>query len=125
MADTYYTVRPHPQLSSRWAVVHRVPGTGVLHIDADAATLRGAEQEAAWLEAERTTVLGKIGFVPQLPPPPADPQRVAQVVAALTEKLGYLSKADAKLVREAYKFADGAHLGQFRASGLPARFHQP
>lgn len=56
MADTYYTVRPHPQLAGRWAVVHRVPGTGVLHIDADAATLRGAEQEAAWLEAERGAV---------------------------------------------------------------------
>ena len=56
MASSYYTVRPHPHLSGRWAVVHRVPGTGVLHIDADAATLAGAEREAAWLEAERSTV---------------------------------------------------------------------
>ena len=39
--------------------------------------------------------------------------------AGLTERLAYLSKADLKLVREAYKFADEAHLGQFRASGQP------
>jgi GTP pyrophosphokinase/guanosine-3',5'-bis(diphosphate) 3'-pyrophosphohydrolase len=43
--------------------------------------------------------------------------------AALIEKLGYLSKADLKLVREAYKFADEAHLGQFRASGQPYITH--
>ncbi|MFY9510661.1 MAG: bifunctional (p)ppGpp synthetase/guanosine-3',5'-bis(diphosphate) 3'-pyrophosphohydrolase [Rubrivivax sp.] len=43
--------------------------------------------------------------------------------AALTEKLAYLSKADLKQVREAYKFADQAHLGQFRASGLPYITH--
>ncbi len=43
--------------------------------------------------------------------------------AALLDKLSYLSKADIKLVREAYKFADAAHLGQFRASGLPYITH--
>src|SRR5687768_3823595 len=43
--------------------------------------------------------------------------------AALLEKLSYLSKADLKLVREAYKFADAAHLGQFRASGQPYITH--
>ena len=43
--------------------------------------------------------------------------------AALTDKLGYLSKAELKQVREAYKFADAAHLGQFRASGLPYITH--
>jgi GTP pyrophosphokinase/guanosine-3',5'-bis(diphosphate) 3'-pyrophosphohydrolase len=43
--------------------------------------------------------------------------------AALTDKLAYLSKGDLKLVREAYKFADEAHLGQFRASGLPYITH--
>lgn len=52
----YYTVRRHPTLAGRWAVVHRVPGTDTLHIDADAATLAGAEREAAWLEAERGAV---------------------------------------------------------------------
>ncbi len=43
--------------------------------------------------------------------------------AALNEKLGYLNKAEVKLIREAYKFADEAHLGQFRASGEPYITH--
>jgi guanosine-3',5'-bis(diphosphate) 3'-pyrophosphohydrolase len=43
--------------------------------------------------------------------------------AALTDKLGYLSKAEVKQVREAFKFADEAHLGQFRASGEPYITH--
>ena len=47
----------------------------------------------------------------------------ASSFAALTDKLGYLSKADLKQVREAYKFADEAHLGQFRASGQPYITH--
>ena len=55
----------------------------------------------------------------QQPPAPTE----ASSFAALVEKLGYLSKSDLKLVREAYKFADAAHLGQFRASGLPYITH--
>ena len=47
----------------------------------------------------------------------------ATTFAALTEKLSYLSKSDLKQVREAYKFADEAHLGQFRASGQPYITH--
>jgi GTP pyrophosphokinase/guanosine-3',5'-bis(diphosphate) 3'-pyrophosphohydrolase len=43
--------------------------------------------------------------------------------AALADKLGYLGKADLRLVREAYRFADEAHLGQFRASGQPYITH--
>jgi GTP diphosphokinase / guanosine-3',5'-bis(diphosphate) 3'-diphosphatase len=43
--------------------------------------------------------------------------------ATLTEKLGYLSKADHKKVLEAFKFADEAHLGQFRATGEPYITH--
>ncbi|HSV71894.1 MAG TPA: bifunctional (p)ppGpp synthetase/guanosine-3',5'-bis(diphosphate) 3'-pyrophosphohydrolase [Methylibium sp.] len=43
--------------------------------------------------------------------------------ATLTKKLAYLDAADIKRVREAYKFADEAHLGQFRASGLPYITH--
>ena len=39
--------------------------------------------------------------------------------AALTHKLDYLDAADIKRVREAYRFADEAHLGQFRARGEP------
>ena len=47
----------------------------------------------------------------------------ASTFAALTDKLGYLSKAELRQVRDAYKFADEAHLGQFRASGEPYITH--
>jgi len=47
----------------------------------------------------------------------------ASSFAALNEKLSYLSKSDLKLVREAWKFADQAHLGQFRHSGQPYITH--
>lgn len=43
--------------------------------------------------------------------------------AALVERLSYLSKADQKRVLQAYKFADEAHLGQFRATGEPYITH--
>src|SRR5438067_8097055 len=43
--------------------------------------------------------------------------------AALTHKLDYLDAADIKRVREAYRFADAAHLGQFRAGGEPYITH--
>jgi GTP diphosphokinase / guanosine-3',5'-bis(diphosphate) 3'-diphosphatase len=43
--------------------------------------------------------------------------------AELSDKLGYLGKADLKKIRDAYKFADEAHLGQFRASGQPYITH--
>jgi GTP pyrophosphokinase/guanosine-3',5'-bis(diphosphate) 3'-pyrophosphohydrolase len=54
-----------------------------------------------------------------------EPQPVAEVQSfdALAGRLGYLAKADLKLVREAYKFADQAHLGQFRANGQPYITH--
>ena len=63
--------------------------------------------------------------------PPAAASPAAQAGApdeassfqALADKLGYLSKADAKQVREAYRFADAAHLGQFRADGKPYITH--
>jgi GTP pyrophosphokinase/guanosine-3',5'-bis(diphosphate) 3'-pyrophosphohydrolase len=54
---------------------------------------------------------------------PAAPKPQAVSFAALTEKLGYLGKPELKLIREAYKFADAAHLGQFRASGEPYITH--
>ena len=54
---------------------------------------------------------------------PPKPPELAPSFATLTEQLGYLSKADNRKVREAYKFADDAHLGQFRASGEPYITH--
>ena len=54
--------------------------------------------------------------------PAAKSPKVASF-AALTERLSYLSKAENKKVLEAFKFADEAHLGQFRASGEPYITH--
>ena len=56
-------------------------------------------------------------------PPPAVTDAAAASFAALTHKLDYLDLADTKRVREAYRFADQAHLGQFRASGEPYITH--
>ena len=47
----------------------------------------------------------------------------ASSFAALTHKLDYLDAADIRKVRDAYRFADEAHLGQFRASGEPYITH--
>jgi GTP diphosphokinase / guanosine-3',5'-bis(diphosphate) 3'-diphosphatase len=51
------------------------------------------------------------------------PQKTPDNFAQLSDALAYLSKAELKQVREAYKFADEAHLGQFRASGQPYITH--
>jgi GTP diphosphokinase / guanosine-3',5'-bis(diphosphate) 3'-diphosphatase len=53
----------------------------------------------------------------------AAPRPDATDFAGLADKLSYLSRAELKQVREAYKFADEAHLGQFRASGQPYITH--
>ena len=42
---------------------------------------------------------------------------------ALTSKLDYLEPADIRRVRDAYRYADEAHLGQYRASGEPYITH--
>jgi GTP pyrophosphokinase/guanosine-3',5'-bis(diphosphate) 3'-pyrophosphohydrolase len=55
--------------------------------------------------------------------PPAVADAAAASFAALTHKLDYLDAADIKRVREAYRFGDEAHLGQFRASGEPYITH--
>jgi guanosine-3',5'-bis(diphosphate) 3'-pyrophosphohydrolase len=61
------------------------------------------------------------------PPPVAKVAPAADAAgasfAALTVKLDYLDAADIRKVREAYRFADEAHLGQFRASGEPYITH--
>ncbi|MBC7481215.1 MAG: bifunctional (p)ppGpp synthetase/guanosine-3',5'-bis(diphosphate) 3'-pyrophosphohydrolase [Rhizobacter sp.] len=54
---------------------------------------------------------------------PAASDAAAASFAALTHKLDYLDAADIRRVREAYRFADEAHLGQFRASGEPYITH--
>lgn len=56
-------------------------------------------------------------LIGHVPPAPREPSRVVSL-APLTEMLSaYLGEADIKRVREAYRFSDDAHLGQFRSSG--------
>jgi GTP pyrophosphokinase/guanosine-3',5'-bis(diphosphate) 3'-pyrophosphohydrolase len=55
--------------------------------------------------------------------PPPESGASAASFAALTGKLGYLSKAEHRQVLDAFRFADEAHLGQFRASGEPYITH--
>jgi GTP diphosphokinase / guanosine-3',5'-bis(diphosphate) 3'-diphosphatase len=43
--------------------------------------------------------------------------------AALLDKLGYLPTSDVALIRQAYRFADEAHLGQTRGNGEPYITH--
>ena len=58
---------------------------------------------------------------PTVSKPNAD--AAAASFAALTVKLDYLDAPDIKRVRDAYRFADEAHLGQFRSSGEPYITH--
>lgn len=52
------------------------------------------------------------------------PASAVASLAPLTEIISaYLDKKDVERVREAYRFADQAHLGQFRASGSPYISH--
>src|SRR3546814_6568821 len=58
--------------------------------------------------------------------PPALPEPAPAIasLATLTKIInGYLDPADVKRVKEAYRFSDQAHLGQFRASGEPYISH--
>jgi RelA/SpoT family (p)ppGpp synthetase len=55
--------------------------------------------------------------IAQFPLPPTSPARIVSL-APLTEMLSaYLGPADIKRIKEAYRFSDEAHLGQFRSSG--------
>lgn len=47
----YYRVVLMP--GRRWAVVHRVPGTGVDHVDMDFATLKAAQEVCVQMNEER------------------------------------------------------------------------
>ncbi|MCX2862849.1 bifunctional (p)ppGpp synthetase/guanosine-3',5'-bis(diphosphate) 3'-pyrophosphohydrolase [Paucibacter sp. PLA-PC-4] len=58
-----------------------------------------------------------------LRPAPEPTEAEAASFDALVHRLAYLPKSDIKRIREAYRFADEAHLGQFRASGEPYITH--
>ncbi|GAA4341124.1 bifunctional (p)ppGpp synthetase/guanosine-3',5'-bis(diphosphate) 3'-pyrophosphohydrolase [Pigmentiphaga soli] len=57
-------------------------------------------------------------------PPVAQPLSAGVSAAMLAETISqYLSAEDVRRVRDAYRFSDEAHLGQFRASGEPYISH--
>jgi len=56
-------------------------------------------------------------------PSSAQAKAAAASFAALMAKLDYLDASDIEQVRQAYRFADEAHLGQIRASGDPYITH--
>ena len=49
--------------------------------------------------------------------------RVASIANLMQMAGSYLSEHDLKQIREAYRFSDAAHLGQFRATGEPYISH--
>ena len=53
----------------------------------------------------------------------ASASAAAASFAALEDKLGYLSAMEFEMVRQAYRFADAAHLGQMRRNGDPYITH--
>jgi guanosine-3',5'-bis(diphosphate) 3'-pyrophosphohydrolase len=60
---------------------------------------------------------------PNVRPAKASASAAAASFAALESKLGYLAPADIESVKQAYKFADEAHLGQLRRNGDPYITH--
>ncbi len=60
---------------------------------------------------------------PRVPAAVSPPSAEVSTFAGLQAKLGHLPKSELKAIRDAYKFADEAHLGQFRASGEPYITH--
>ncbi|MEI6619078.1 MAG: bifunctional (p)ppGpp synthetase/guanosine-3',5'-bis(diphosphate) 3'-pyrophosphohydrolase [Betaproteobacteria bacterium] len=65
--------------------------------------------------------MGKTSAPPR--PAPAPAQAVMTGFAGLGAKLDYLSPTEVEQVRQAYRFADEAHLGQLRGSGAPYITH--
>src|SRR5471032_2823880 len=94
--------------------------------DKNPANAPGAVTSGAAVGAPATTSL-----IPPVPvvissSPQATPTLTAGVasVTHLTEKLAeYMSPADLKKVKEAYRFSDEMHLGQVRKSGEPYISH--
>ena len=54
---------------------------------------------------------------------PADERRIVSLASLTQAASQYLGEDDLKRVREAYRFSDSSHLGQFRTSGEPYISH--
>jgi GTP pyrophosphokinase len=64
-----------------------------------------------------------VGLVERTKPAPAAAKAAAASFAALTASLDYLDAHSIEQVRQAYRFADEAHLGQLRSNGEPYITH--
>ena len=64
-----------------------------------------------------------VNAMPASAPPRAAANAAAASFAALTDSLDYLDNASIEQVRQAYRFADEAHLGQLRKNGEPYITH--
>lgn len=62
----------------------------------------------------------KVANIPQLEPTKATIASIAPLIKIISE---YLEPKEVELIREAYRLADSAHLGQFRSSGEPYITH--
>ncbi|PXW96515.1 GTP pyrophosphokinase/guanosine-3',5'-bis(diphosphate) 3'-pyrophosphohydrolase [Sphaerotilus hippei] len=87
------------------------------------ASRSGARPDPAKPEGEAGAAVAPKPAPPARDPVPGAHGASAASFAALTGKLDYLDEADVRRVRDAYRFADEAHLGQFRASGEPYITH--
>ncbi len=77
---------------------------------------------------KKRAVAPRSGRKPADTPPLSDPQPASQIggpsITNLTTKLAeYLTPAELKQVKEAYRFSDEVHLGQMRKSGEPYISH--
>ncbi|NCZ81650.1 MAG: hypothetical protein EBX64_00595, partial [Betaproteobacteria bacterium] len=101
--------RPFAALSSKHALAIRVKALGETGAR---QALSSYESDAASTDRRANFRLSEEGFFI------APDQKSIASIGSLTTKLeGYLSRTDIKRVRDAYRLADEAHLGQFRQSG--------
>ncbi len=79
---------------------------------------RGARASAAALLDGHLSSAVSEGFVA-----PADERRIVTLAHLTQRASAYLGEDDLKRVRDAYRFSDSSHLGQFRTSGEPYISH--
>jgi GTP diphosphokinase / guanosine-3',5'-bis(diphosphate) 3'-diphosphatase len=115
MASRSLAVRPSP--SSFWSRT-----TAVFRGRSGKAAPANGANGANGGNGSRGAPEGGVDFADTQPSPGAA-EAAAASFDALVHKLDYLDSAEIRRVRDAYRFADEAHLGQFRASGEPYITH--
>jgi GTP diphosphokinase / guanosine-3',5'-bis(diphosphate) 3'-diphosphatase len=79
---------------------------------------RAAHAAVGAAVAENIQSTGNEGFAA-----PADERRIVSLAGLTQAAATYLGEEDLKRVRDAYRFSDSSHLGQFRTSGEPYISH--